>query len=193
MIRTGQRLENPAAGIAVVFRKTAADTGGAAVVLEVELEPRGNVLATHVHPHQEQRFEVIAGSVAFRNGRTKLVAGPGRRITIPAGVPHAAWNAGSDTATLVCEIRPARQFESLVETLFSLAAAGRSNSRGVPSPLRLAVVAEAHFDTLRLPRIPVAAQWLGLAVSARFGRALGYLPHYSTERTNNAHVLRRAR
>ena len=179
MIRIGQRLENDRAGIAVVFRKTARETGGECVVIEVELEPRGDAMPLHVHPHQEQRFEVLRGSVGFRRGQGRIVAGPGHRVTVPAGVPHAQWNAGPGIATYVCEIRPARQFESLVETLFSLAAAGKTGPGGLPSPLRLAVVAHAHFDTFRLPYAPAAAQRLALALAAPLGRAMGHRPYHS--------------
>jgi hypothetical protein len=44
----------------------------------------------------------------------------------------------------------------------------------LPNPLRLAVIAKAHFDTVRLPFPPVAIQRAGLALAAPLGRALGY-------------------
>ena len=48
-------------------------------------------------------------------------------------------------ATRRCEIRPALQFESLTETMFSLAADGLTNVNGMPNPFRLAVIVRAHF------------------------------------------------
>jgi hypothetical protein len=71
-------------------------------------------------------------------------------------------------------VRPALQFESLIETMFTLAAEGKTNSRGMPNPLRLAVIARAHFDTVRLPFPPAFLQRAGLAVGAPLGKALGY-------------------
>ena len=68
----------------------------------------------------------LRGSVGFRVGRKKLVAGPGRRLTVPAGTPHKFWNAGEEAAHFVCEVRPAPQFEALLETMFALAAASSS-------------------------------------------------------------------
>jgi hypothetical protein len=44
----------------------------------------------------------------------------------------------------------------------------------LPNPLRLAVVARAHFDTVRLPFPPAPVQRAALAVGAPLGRMLGY-------------------
>lgn len=70
------------------------------------------------------------------------------------GTPHRFWNAGEDDVRFLCEVRPALDFESLIETMFALAAEGKTNRRGMPNPLRLAVVAKAHFNTVRLPFPP---------------------------------------
>jgi mannose-6-phosphate isomerase-like protein (cupin superfamily) len=174
MIRAGDSIENPVTGERLVFRQTSHETGGEAVVLETYLKPNAFVAAAHVHAVQEERFEVLRGSVGFKIGRKKLVAGPGQRLTVPAGTPHRFWNAGDDVAHFVCEVRPALQFESLIETMFSLAADGKTNRKGMPNPLRLAVIAHAHFDTVQLPFPPAILQRFGLALAAPLGRALGY-------------------
>ncbi len=179
MIRTGDTIENPVTGERLVFHETSADTGGEAVVVEVFVEPHGAVAAAHVHPYQEERFEVVRGSVGFRIGREELVAGPGRRLTVPPGTAHRFWNAGETEARFVCEIRPALDFEQLIETMFSLAADGKTNRSGMPNPLRLAVIAQARFDTVRLPFPPAPLQRLGLALAAPLGRLLGYRPTYT--------------
>jgi hypothetical protein len=143
-------------------------------VIETFVEPHGFVAAAHVHPSQEERFQVLRGTVGFKIGRTEQVAGPGTRVTVPAGTPHRFWNAGDEVAQFVCEIRPALQFESLLETMFALASDGKTNRKGMPNPLRLAVIANAHFDTVRLPFPPAALQKLGLVLGAPLGRVLGY-------------------
>src|SRR5512133_1633509 len=178
MIRAGDTIENPVTGERLVFRKTSADTGGQAVVIETFVQPNGFVAAAHVHPSQEERFEIVHGSVGFKLGGEKLVAGPGQRITVPAGTPHKFWNAGDDVAQFVCEIRPALQFEQLIETMFSLAADGKTNRKGMPNPFRLAVIANAHLDTVVLPFPPVWAQRLALAAGAPVGRLCGYGASY---------------
>ena len=71
-------------------------------------------------------------------------------------------------------MRPALQFESLIETMFTLAAEGKTNRKGMPNPFRLAVIARAHFDTVRLPFPPAVLQRAALALAAPLGKALGY-------------------
>lgn len=178
MIRAGDTIENPVTGERIVFRKTARETGGEAVVIECFVQPTGFVAAAHVHPSQEERFHVLTGSVGFRVGREERVAGPGERLTVPAGTPHRFWNAGDTEAHFVCEVRPALQFERLLETMFALAADGRTNRKGLPNPLRLAVIARHHFDDVRLPFPPAWLQRAGLALGAPVGRLLGYGPTY---------------
>jgi mannose-6-phosphate isomerase-like protein (cupin superfamily) len=179
MIRAGDTLENPVTGERLVFHKTSAETGGEAVVVECILQPNAAVAAAHVHPFQEERFEVLRGTVGFRVGRDKTLAGPGRRMTVPAGTAHRFWNAGEEEASFVCEIRPALQYEQLIETMFALAADGKTNTKGMPNPLRLAVIANEHFDTVRLPFPPAWMQKTGLVLGAPLGRLLGYRPVYT--------------
>jgi quercetin dioxygenase-like cupin family protein len=189
MIRAGDTIHNPVTGERLVFHQTAADTNGEAVVIETFVEPGGFVAAAHVHPSQEERFQVLRGSVGFQVGREKHVAGPGARLTVPAGTRHRFWNAGDEVAQFVCEIRPALQFESLLETMFALAADGKTNHKGMPNPLRLAVIANAHFDTVRLPFPPAAVQKLGLVLGSPLGRLLGYGAVYTPASDDAAAVL----
>jgi hypothetical protein len=58
--------------------------------------------------------------------------------------------------------------------MFTLAAEGKTDSKGLPNPLRLAVIAKAHFDTVRLPFPPAVLQQAALAVGAPLGKLLGY-------------------
>jgi mannose-6-phosphate isomerase-like protein (cupin superfamily) len=188
VIRAGDSIENPVTGERIVFRQTSHETGGEAVVIETYVKPNGFVAAAHVHPSQEERFQVLRGSVGFKIGRRKVVAGPGQRITVPAGTPHKFWNAGEDVAQFVCEIRPALQFESLLETMFALAADGKTNRKGMPNPFRLAVIAQAHFDTVQLPFPPAILQRVALGMGAPLGKALGYGSVYVPEGSTPATV-----
>jgi quercetin dioxygenase-like cupin family protein len=176
MIRKGDRLENPVTGEVLIFHKTSRETGGAAVLVETIVRPDGFVAAAHVHPNQTERFEVLEGRLGLRVGDEEIVAEPGDVLTVEPGTPHRFWNAGDGEARFVCEVRPALEFESLIETMFGLAAEGKTNRKGMPNPLRLAVIARSHFDTVRLPFPPAWMQRAALAVGASFGRLLGYRP-----------------
>jgi quercetin dioxygenase-like cupin family protein len=181
MIRTGDTIHNPATGERVTFLATSADTNGEAVVIETVVQPHGSVAAAHVHPAQSERFAVKSGKLGMKAGREKRTLGPGQFVVVEPGTPHRFWNAGDEPVTFVCEIRPALQFESLLETMFALAAAGKTNRKGMPNLLRLAVIAETHFDTVRLPFPPAWLQKAGLALGAPLGRLVGYRPSYEPE------------
>ena len=174
MIHPGDRLENPVTGEVLVFHRTAAETDGEFVLVETIVRPQGFVAAAHVHPEQTERFEILEGLLGLRVGDEEILARPGDVAVVSPGTPHRFWNAGESEARFLCEVRPALQFESLIETMFTLAAEGKTNRKGMPTPLRLAVIAKAHFDTVRLPFPPAWMQRAGLALAAPLGRALGY-------------------
>jgi quercetin dioxygenase-like cupin family protein len=174
MIHPGDRLENPVTGEVLVFHQTSEQSGGELVRVETIVQSDGFVAAAHVHPAQTERFEILDGTVGFLLGGKTLTAEPGDVAFVPSGTPHRFWNAGSGEARFVCEIRPALRFESLIETMFTLAAEGKTNEQGLPGPLQLAVIADAHFDTVRLPFPPAPVQRAALAVGAPLGRMLGY-------------------
>ena len=177
MIHAGDTIENPVTGERIVFLETSRETDGEAVVFETFVQPDGFVAAAHVHPKQEERFEILSGTLGLKVGE-EIVASTGETVTIPAGTPHRFWNAGDEVARFRCEVRPALQFELLLETMFALAADGKTNEKGMPNPLRLAVIARAHFDVVRLPFPPAFVQRSGLALGAPLGRLFGYSPTY---------------
>ena len=181
MIRTGDTIENLVTGERVTFLATSADTDGDAVVIETIVQPGGFVAAAHVHPAQSERFAVAAGQLGLKVGRKKMTLGPGKAAVVEAGTAHRFWNAGADPVRFVCEVRPALQFESLLETMFALAADGKTGRKGMPNLLRLAVIAKAHFDTVRLPFPPAWVQRTALAIGAPVGRVFGYRPTYLSE------------
>jgi mannose-6-phosphate isomerase-like protein (cupin superfamily) len=179
VINAGDTIVNPVTGERIVFHKTSASTNGEYVEIEVFVAPGGVVAAPHVHPYQSERFEILGGTIGMKVGRKKLEARYGDVVTVDPGKAHKFWNAGEDELHFVCVIRPALQFEQLLETMFALAADGKTNRKGMPSPLRLAVIARATFDTVRLPLIPAWMQRTALALGAPAGRILGYEATYT--------------
>jgi quercetin dioxygenase-like cupin family protein len=175
MIHAGQSIENPVTGELMIFHKTAADTNGELVEFELVAKPGAFVAMPHVHPYQTERFEVLAGTLEVKKGRKRQTATAGEVLEIEPGVAHS-WRNGSDEEELrfLVEVRPALQFERLIETMFGLAADGKTNKKGMPNPLRMAVIARKHFDDGRLPVLPGWVQRAMLAVGASLGKLAGY-------------------
>ena len=169
MAYQGQTIENPASGERITFRETAASTGGELVAIDLELPARRRVPGPrHVHPRQEERFEVVAGTMRFRLGRRRVLAGPGEVVVVPAGVAHDFANAGETDALVRVEVRPALAMERLFETAVALAREGRTLRSGVPMPRELArftrefeAEVQAAFPPRWLQRIALAPlAWL---------------------------------
>jgi quercetin dioxygenase-like cupin family protein len=154
MAYAGQMVENPVTGERIVFRQTAADTDGELVAIDLALPPGGHVPGLHVHPKQEERFEVTSGQMRFRLGVKKIVAGPGDVVVVPPGAVHSFANAGDEPSQCRVEIRPALKMEELFETTVRLAQDGRTNRKGMPKPLDLALFVEEYRDEVRAPFPP---------------------------------------
>src|SRR5712691_7749586 len=119
--RPGDVLENPATRERIVFHATARDTDGELLRYEAEFTPRGIAARQHVHPQQEERHEVLAGSLGITvDGRARELHA-GDVAVVSAGVPHRLWDTGSGSVNAVFELRPALRWETLFETAIGLA------------------------------------------------------------------------
>ena len=98
MAYAGQVIENPVSGEKITFRKTAADTDGELLAIDLELSADGHVPGAHVHPLQEERFEVVSGRMKFRKGLKTIVAEAGDVVTVEPGKIHKFENAGDEPA-----------------------------------------------------------------------------------------------
>jgi mannose-6-phosphate isomerase-like protein (cupin superfamily) len=178
MLRTGDTLHNPVTGERLVFHATAAETNGMYTIADCYVSPDGAVAAPHVHPHQTEVFEVLYGRIGVKINGKKTEAGAGEVIVIEAGAAHKFWNAGEDELCFRVSVNPSLGWEQLIETMYTLAADGKTNKKGMPNPVRLAVIANHHFDDVRLPKIPHALQKLGLVLGAPVGRLFGFAPTF---------------
>jgi quercetin dioxygenase-like cupin family protein len=178
MIRKGDIIGNPITGERVTFLKTSAETDGEMVLIETTVAPNGFVAAEHIHPYQSERFEILEGVVEFKLDGETVVSREGDVVMVETGAAHHFRNIGTEEVRFLTEVRPALSFETFLETMFGLAADGRTNRPGMPNPFRLAVIMNEHFDLVRLPFPPAWMQKLGLTLGAPLGRLLGYEPAY---------------
>jgi quercetin dioxygenase-like cupin family protein len=178
MARSGDVLQHPVTGERVIWRKVAGDTGGALLQADLFAEPGGFVPAAHVHPNQEERLQVLAGMLSFRTDGQEQILRAGQVAVVPPGRPHVWWNAGEEQVHVLVEIRPALRTEMFFETFFGLAADGKTNHRGLPNPVRWAMLAREYQDELHLARPSVATQRVLFGPLAVVGRLLGYRGWY---------------
>ncbi len=156
MAYTGQTVENPVTGEHIVFKQTSADTNGELVAIDLTLPPDGHVPGTHIHPLQEEKFIVTSGRMKFRMGMKTVYAEAGETVTVPAGKIHNFANAGDEPSVCRVEIRPALKMEQLFETTVRLAEEGRTNKKGMPKPLDLALFVSEFEDEVQAPFPPAS-------------------------------------
>jgi mannose-6-phosphate isomerase-like protein (cupin superfamily) len=174
MAYTGQTLENPASGERITFRQTSAETAGELLAIDLEL-PAGRRVpgGQHIHPKQEERFEVVEGTMRFKLGRKQVVAGPGEVVVVPAGQKHDFANVGDDDALVRVEVRPALKMEQLFEGAVGLAEEGRTMLGGIPRPLDLALFTQEFEDEVQGAFPPRWLQRIALAPLAWVARRRG--------------------
>jgi quercetin dioxygenase-like cupin family protein len=180
MAYAGQAITNPVSGERITFRKTSADTGGEYLEIDVALTPDGAVPGMHVHPFQEERFEILSGNVRFRKGLKRIDAQAGDVVIVEPGKAHKFQNRGEVGATMRVRVSPALEMERLFEAAVGLAQDGRVTKKGMPKPLDLALFVSEFRDEVRGPGSPGWVQRATLAplayIARRRGRAERYAP-----------------
>lgn len=70
LVHVGQEMTNPRSGKRFVWRATRESTGGTYCEFDLYLDADAKVAAPHRHPHQDERFTVLAGQ--FTLSRTAV-------------------------------------------------------------------------------------------------------------------------
>ncbi len=178
MSKAGDVFENPITGERTVIRVGTEDSGGELLISDLYVSPGGRVAAEHVHPIIKEWFTVLSGRVGFRLDGRESVADIGERLYVAPGTVHDWWNAGEEEAHVVVEISPAARFEEAISTTFGLARDGKTNAKGLPNLLELALLSREFEDVLYFTKPPRAVQKVLFAVLAPVARLLGYRGSY---------------
>lgn len=179
MARAGEKIYNPVQEDSIEFRQTARDTGGQLLSGEMVVSPRGgNEL--HVHPLQEEHFEVLFGTFGVQIGDEQRSLEQGEEATVLPGTPHRWFNEDEQQeARILVELSPALNTETFFETLYGLARDGKTDENGIPNLLQQAVMLTGiNKGEIYLASPPVSVQKVLLAALDPVGRLLGYKDHY---------------
>jgi quercetin dioxygenase-like cupin family protein len=178
MTHAGDRFENPATRETGRIITGAGDTDGRYMQSETRVRPGGAVSVAHRHRECTERFEVLEGELTVGlDGETRTLA-PGEQITILPGVAHHYANTSEQDVVFRFDVWPAARFEAMVVTLFALGMEGRTDAKGAPSPLQMAVLLDEYADVLEAVGPPRWLQRLVIPVLARIGRARGLRASY---------------
>jgi quercetin dioxygenase-like cupin family protein len=179
MTRAGDMFESPATQESGRIITGAADTEGRYMQSETVVRPGGAVSVAHRHPALTERFEVIEGELTMRLASETRTLRAGDQVTVPPGTAHHYANTSQQNVVFRFDVWPAARFEAMVVTLFALGMEGKTDSKGVPSPLQMAVILDESRDVMDLVGPPRWLQRLVIPVLARAGRARGLQARYA--------------
>jgi len=156
------------------FCKTTRDTNGELLEMEAIYRPTSTPPPAHFHPKQEETFTIVSGSLRFVVDGQERIVSSGSRVVIPPRVIHAAGNITSEETRVIWQVRPALRTQQFFELMYELAAGGKTNSRGAPNLLHMALIANHYRDEFVLASPPQVVQTCIFGILAPFARLFGY-------------------
>ena len=158
----------------MTFLETSERTGGELLRVEVLLPP-GFSMPEHVHPRQQERHEVLSGTLRGRVGGRERDYRQGEQAVGPPGLPHA-WRNPSDREDLrmVSEHRPALHMELMLDGGSALTRELEANKASAPKQLlRAAILLDDTKDDFYFTGAPMRALMAVFVALAPVGRLLG--------------------
>jgi glyoxylate utilization-related uncharacterized protein len=145
------------------------------VVVEIAYDGRGGKPPPHLHPSQEERFEVLDGEINVLLDGERRTLRKGDTLLIPPGTPHQMW--ADAPARQRWETRPALKTERFFETLWGMQQDGKLEGDPRKSKLQMALTMHHFRNEIRLTSPSGAA----LAALSLVARARGMKPEYRPE------------
>lgn len=164
-------ITHPLIGDTVTFLKTAAETNGDYILVEVVLLPGGGN-DPHYHVDYTEHFEVLEGVLGIQYGKTDRYLNPGDAVTVPKKIVHRFFNRSEKLPVrFQVTIRPARYFEEMLRIAYGLAIDGKTNKKGLPHIWHLAILFQKGESYL--PGLPLRIQKSVFGILARIARMWG--------------------
>ena len=150
-------------------RVTVRERTDALLALDAEWDPEESRPPSHLHPSQDERFEVLEGELTAEVGGKTRVLRAGEALEVPRGTSHRMWNAGSAPVRARWEVRPALRTQEMFAAIDRSRAFRRSSKGGAMTPVGAGPVLREFSDEFRLtlPGVVTAPLLAGLSVVAR--------------------------
>ena len=141
-------------------------------VLEVEAVygVGGDPPPPHLHPAQDEHFEVLSGEMRVRLDGDERTLSAGDTLDIPRLRKHQMWNPGAVEARVAWRTSPAGRTEEWFRAVDRLV----REAGGMPGPLAFGVLLTEYRDVFRLAVGPDWALRPALAAVGAVGRLRGY-------------------
>ncbi len=157
---------NPASGETVTFLETAEESGGAHVVLQIEIAPGGGA-APHAHRYETEAFEVLAGTVDLQVGTQRIALAVGGTASVSPETLHGFHNSTAVPATLRVTASPPEHLERGLRAAYHMMREGL-----LPKQPLVAALLLQQGDVYLAP-LPRWLYWPLIGVLAQLGRWRG--------------------
>jgi len=141
------------------------------LLVEATYGPGGSPPPKHLHPAQDEVFQMLEGTLRFRLGSVERDLEPGEEIEIPAGVAHQVFNPHDEPTRVTWRTSPAGRTEQWFRSVDALnrAAGGKR-----PSMLAFATLLSEYRDVFRLAVGPDPLVGPAIAGLGALGRLRGH-------------------
>ena len=178
MAYKGKIINNKKTGQQVKFIQTADDTGGELLEMESFFQPHSKEPVPHYHPFQEEDFVVLEGEITVRiNGKLHTLK-QGDTLHVNKNQVHSMWNQSGNTARVNWKVMPASDTEYFLENGIGIANEKKTNDKGMPGLLQVALLANRFSHVYRVAKPPYVVQKILFTTLTPFSYLAGYRPCY---------------
>jgi quercetin dioxygenase-like cupin family protein len=164
------------AGDSMELLETAAMTHGDRVRARLVFAANSPRAPRHVHPLQDESYEVISGNLSYILGREKHVAGAGSVVHLPRKIAHQHFCEGPEDAVTIQAVTPALDFDYVLENVFGRGTEDKLS--GIPQILQGLVMIRKMKAAFFLAGLPLWLQRLAAWLVAPFAYRFGYRAVY---------------
>lgn len=157
--------------------ETADMTNGAYVRTRISFAPNTIKPAVHVHPYQDETYEVQSGTLTYMLNGEMRRAGAGTTVFLPRNVAHQHRSEGPEQTMTIQTVSPALDFDYLIENIFGLASEGKL-VRGRVHLLQGSVWLQKLKGPITLPNVPLWIQRVVAMLLTPIAYAIGYRAVY---------------
>jgi mannose-6-phosphate isomerase-like protein (cupin superfamily) len=178
MAYPGKQITNSKNGQTFRFIQTAASTNGKMLEMESVYVPNTPEPILHYHPRQDEYFKILEGEVTVKFGTEAKMLHAGDELHIPAGTHHGIWNPTYKPARVNWKTMPALETEYFFETITGLVNDDKTDQKGKPHLLQMAMTINHFSDMFRLVKPPFIIQKIVFNILTPLAWAFGYRATY---------------
>lgn len=178
MAYAGKKISNPLSGQDIFFIQTHNDTNGSLLEMQTVYHAQSQEPPAHYHPLQSEKFTVLSGRLNIKINNILTILQTGDSVLVPANTSHAMWNAHKEPTIVNWRTEPAMQTEYFFETVFGVAADGKSTASGMPNVLQISLLMKSYSNIIRLARPSYLVQKIIFSLLRPVALLLGYKSNY---------------